>query len=99
MSGYWPRHTTSAPLFFRLFPAPKPVLSLSKGLGAGKKGWGLIFSLYIEKTTKGYKKIILYANPGKERFYSKLGFKKMKTAMAIFQNDAEMINNGVLTET
>ena len=38
------------PLFFRLFPTPEPVLSLSKGLGAGTKGWGLIFRLYSEKT-------------------------------------------------
>ncbi len=27
--------------------------------------------------------IMLYAAPGKEAFYSKLGFRKMKTAMAI----------------
>ena len=47
------------PLFFRLFPAPKPVLSLSKGLGAGTKGRGLIFSLYIGKTSKRLAILIL----------------------------------------
>jgi hypothetical protein len=30
--------------------------------------------------------------------YSKLGFKKMNTAMAIFQNEEEMIKNGTLSE-
>ncbi|MBB6217971.1 ribosomal protein S18 acetylase RimI-like enzyme [Anaerosolibacter carboniphilus] len=29
---------------------------------------------------------ILYASPGKEVFYEKLNFKKMKTGMALFQN-------------
>ncbi len=28
--------------------------------------------------------IILYASPGKERFYQKMDFRKMKTAMALF---------------
>jgi ribosomal protein S18 acetylase RimI-like enzyme len=32
--------------------------------------------------------IILYASPGKEQFYEKLKFRKMKTAMALF-TDAE----------
>lgn len=30
--------------------------------------------------------VILYATPGKEGFYKKIGFRKMKTAMAYFQN-------------
>jgi ribosomal protein S18 acetylase RimI-like enzyme len=30
--------------------------------------------------------IMLFAAPGKEAFYSKLGFRKMKTAMAIMSN-------------
>lgn len=53
---------------------------------------------YLIDQSQGHKKIILYANPGKEGFYSKLGFKKMNTAMAIFQNEEEMIKNGTLSE-
>lgn len=34
--------------------------------------------------------IILFASPGKESFYKKLGFKKMKTGMAIFANSDMM---------
>ena len=33
---------------------------------------------------------ILYASPGKEIFYEKLGFKKMKTGMALFLNKETM---------
>ena len=33
-----------------------------------------------------------------ERFYSKLGFKKMNTAMAIFENESLMIENGTISQ-
>ena len=65
-----------------------------QGIGLGKQ----IIQNLIKKSER-HKKIILYANPGKEGFYSKLGFKKMNTAMAIFQNEEEMINNGTISMT
>ena len=65
-----------------------------QGLGMGKK----IVQYLIEKSN-GHKKIILYANPGKEGFYSRLGFRMMNTAMAIFENEADMIDNGTLSKT
>ena len=65
-----------------------------QGVGLGKQ----IVQHLIDQS-RGHKKIILYANPGKEGFYSKLGFKKMDTAMAIFENEDEMIKNGTLSET
>jgi GNAT superfamily N-acetyltransferase len=34
--------------------------------------------------SKGHRKIILYAVPGREPFYAKFGFRRMTTAMAIF---------------
>jgi ribosomal protein S18 acetylase RimI-like enzyme len=37
---------------------------------------------------------ILYAAPGKEAFYEKLNFKKMKTGMAMFLNGEEMQKKG-----
>ena len=46
--------------------------------------------------SKGHRKIILYANPGKESFYSKLGFHKMNTAMAIFSNQEQAIDSGLI---
>ena len=47
----------------------------------------------------GHKKIILYANPGKEGFYNKLGFKQMNTAMAIFSNEQYAIDVGLVSST
>jgi hypothetical protein len=34
--------------------------------------------------------VILYASPGKEDFYRKLGLRRMKTGMARFQNPGAM---------
>lgn len=48
--------------------------------------------------SKDHKKIILYAAAGKEPFYKKLGFKRMATAMAIFQNQAQALENGVIVD-
>lgn len=65
-----------------------------QGLGLGKK--------IIEKLvalSEGHKKIILYANPGKQGFYRKLGFHKMSTAMAIFSNQKQAIESGLISET
>jgi ribosomal protein S18 acetylase RimI-like enzyme len=38
--------------------------------------------------------VILYASPGKEGFYQKHGFKKMKTGMAHFINSESMSERG-----
>ncbi len=38
--------------------------------------------------------IILYAAPGRQGFYEKLGFRKMKTGMACFQNRETMAERG-----
>ncbi len=51
-----------------------------QGIGLGRD----IINKLLE-LSEGYKKIILYANPGKEGFYSKLGFKRINTAMAILK--------------
>ena len=57
-----------------------------QGIGLG----GQIISKLIESSNH-HKKILLYAVPGKEAFYAKFGFKKMKTAMAIFENQEQAI--------
>lgn len=65
-----------------------------QGLKLGRK--------IIEKLvacSKGHSKIILYANPGKEGFYRKLGFHKMKTAMAIFSNKKHAIKAGLISKS
>jgi ribosomal protein S18 acetylase RimI-like enzyme len=65
-----------------------------QGLGLGKE-----IVQKLVQLSQGHKKIILYAIPGKEGFYDKLGFKKMNTAMAIFRNEDEMIKNGTISES
>ena len=64
-----------------------------QGLGLGKEVVTKLVNL-----SKDHKKIILYAAPGKEPFYRKLGFKRMATAMAIFSNQAQAVENGLLID-
>jgi len=47
----------------------------------------------------GHKKIILYARPGTEGFYTGQGFLQMNTAMAIWHDPADAISAGLLRET
>jgi len=47
----------------------------------------------------GHKKIILYAVPGKEPFYKRFGFKRMRTAMAIFEDQQLALERGYVDET
>jgi citrate lyase synthetase len=51
------------------------VISLCYAKYQGISFWRKIIEQLID-FSKGHKKIILYANPEKEGFYSKLGFKK-----------------------
>lgn len=46
----------------------------------------------------GHRKIILYAVPGKEDFYRRFGFRRMKTAMAIFEDADAAARNGYTEE-
>jgi len=43
----------------------------------------------LVERSRGHRKIILYSQSGKEECYKSLGFSKMKTAMAIFENQAQ----------
>ena len=70
------------------------VLPSHQGTGLGKQ----IVARLVE-LSRGHKKIILYAVPGKEPFYRKFGFLRMTTAMAIFEDQAVKLKNGYLSET
>ena len=65
-----------------------------QGFGVGK---GIVSRLV--DLSKSHRKIILYSVPGKEEFYRKLGFKRMSTAMAIFQNQAQALELGLIEDT
>ena len=64
-----------------------------QGRGLGKAIINRLVTL-----SRGHKKIILYANPGKEGFYAKLGFYKMNTAMAIWREPDRAIQAGLISE-
>jgi len=70
------------------------VLPSHQGTGLGKE----IVARLVNQSA-GHKKIILYAVPGKEPFYKKFGFKRMRTAMAIFENPAAAQENGYIDES
>ncbi|MBN9373085.1 GNAT family N-acetyltransferase [Hydrogenophaga sp. YM1] len=69
------------------------VLPSHQGTGLGKQ----IVAHLVERS-RGHRKIILYAVPGKEPFYRKFGFLRMKTAMAIFSNPQQQLERGYLSE-
>lgn len=69
------------------------VLPSNQGTGLGKQIVG-----HLVESSRGHKKIILYAVPGKEPFYKRFGFLRMTTAMAIFQNQQQQLERGYLSE-
>jgi ribosomal protein S18 acetylase RimI-like enzyme len=67
------------------------VLPEYQGTGIGKQ----IVARLVE-LSRGHKKILLYAVPGKEPFYAKFGFARMTTAMALFEDQQLAIARGYL---
>jgi hypothetical protein len=63
---------------------------------AQTRGLGREITVKLTELSAGHKKIILYANPGTESFYEKLGFRRMKTAMAIFSDQERVIRRGLV---
>ena len=59
-------------------------------------GLGTAIIRELAAAASGHKKIILYANPGTEGFYARLGFLPMNTAMAIWQDPGRAIRSGIL---
>ena len=48
--------------------------------------------------SKNHTKIILYTSPGNEPFYQKLGFRRMKTALAIFKDQDRAMEIGLVDD-
>jgi ribosomal protein S18 acetylase RimI-like enzyme len=62
------------------------------------RGLGKAIIIRLKEMSAGHRKIILYANPGKEGFYRKLGFLRMRTAMAIFRDQDRAIKEGLVED-
>jgi ribosomal protein S18 acetylase RimI-like enzyme len=64
-----------------------------QGQGLGKE-----IVARLVRLSASHRKIILYAVPGKEAFYERFGFRRMTTAMAIFEDQANAYARGYLRE-
>lgn len=62
------------------------------------RGLGKEIVSRLRELSSHHKKIILYAAPGKDTFYLKLGFKRMLTAMAIFQDQQQAVETGLVAD-
>lgn len=69
------------------------VLPSHRGTGLGTQIVDRLVAL-----SRGHRKIILYAVPGRESFYRKFGFMRMSTAMAIFEDQAQALARGFLDD-
>jgi len=69
------------------------VMPSHQGTGLGKQ----VVAHLVERS-RGHRKILLYAVPGREPFYRKFGFLRMKTAMAIFENQRQQVARGYLED-
>ncbi|TWI04604.1 acetyltransferase (GNAT) family protein [Luteimonas cucumeris] len=69
------------------------LLPSHQGHGLGAEIVGRLVEL-----SRGHRKIILYAVPGKEAFYRKFGFERMATAMAIFEDQSLARQRGYISD-
>jgi ribosomal protein S18 acetylase RimI-like enzyme len=60
------------------------------------RGLGRDIVQRLVAVSRSHRKIILYAVPGREGFYEKLGFRRMLTAMAIFESEADAEAKGLI---
>lgn len=62
------------------------------------RGLGKEMIRRLLEPVRGHKKILLYAKPGVEDFYRGFGFRRMATAMIIFENPEAAQANGYLAD-
>lgn len=60
------------------------------------RGIGGAIVLDLVRQSSGHKKVLLYASPGTEPFYDRLGFLPMRTAMARFRDSGAAVTSGIL---
>ena len=60
------------------------------------RGLGHELIAQLVELSRGHAKIILYSVPGREGFYARHGFRRMKTAMAVFQDPEAATERGYL---
>jgi ribosomal protein S18 acetylase RimI-like enzyme len=60
------------------------------------RGLGHELIAQLVALSRGHAKIILYSVPGREGFYARHGFRRMTTAMAVFQDPEAATERGYL---
>jgi ribosomal protein S18 acetylase RimI-like enzyme len=70
------------------------ILPDHQGQGLGKEMVGRLLRL-----SAGHKKIILYSVPGREALYESFGFRRMTTAMAIFEDLESAVAKGYISRS
>jgi GNAT superfamily N-acetyltransferase len=60
------------------------------------KGLGQALIRSLLEAASGHRKVILYANPGTEGFYRRLGFLPMNTAMGVWADPDGAVRSGIL---
>ena len=60
------------------------------------RGLGHEIVAHLVALSRGHAKILLYAVPGKEGFYARHGFRRMTTAMAVFEDPDKATGRGYL---
>ena len=60
------------------------------------EGLGQALIRRLLDAASGHRKVILYANPGTEAFYRRLGFLSMNTAMAVWSDPQAAVRSGIL---
>lgn len=60
------------------------------------RGLGHELVAQLVALSRGHAKILLYAVPGKEAFYARHGFRRMTTAMAVFDDPEKAAERGYL---
>jgi N-acetylglutamate synthase-like GNAT family acetyltransferase len=60
------------------------------------RGLGHELVAHLVALSRGHAKILLYAVPGKEDFYARYGFRRMTTAMAVFDDPDKATERGYL---
>lgn len=63
------------------------------------EGLGRAIVRELVQLSAGHNKIMLYCSPGKEDFYKQLGFKRLTTAMAIFEDQDKALEERLIDDT
>lgn len=63
------------------------------------RGLGSAIVAKLIELSAGHNKIMLYAAPGKEAFYKQLGFQRLTTGMAIFEDPEQALAERLVEES